>query len=118
MYPSILYTQQQAPIPPTPTGHTPQPSSALMPPPSAPPPSHIFPTPSPGPSQLPSPSPLASPSSSFYINPVSSPRTPMSATAESLGIVPQLQYEISHIYFYFSHIVINHSNYHVYITVC
>ena len=42
----------------------------------------------------------------------------MSATAESLGIVPQLQYEISHIYFYFSHIVINDSNCHVYITVC
>lgn len=69
-----------------------------MPPPSAPPPSHVFPTPSPGPGAMlgsipsPTPSPSSSPSSATpYTNPVS-PRTPMSATAESLGIVPQLQY--------------------------
>ena len=70
-----------------------------MPPPSAPPPSHVFPTPSPGPGAMlgsipsPTPSPSSSPSSATpYANSVSSPRTPMSATAESLGIIPQLQY--------------------------
>ncbi len=79
---------------------TPQPSSVLMPPPSAPPPSHIIPTPSP---QLPSPSPSPSmsgqqSSSNIYSHPVSSPRTPMSASAESLGIIPQLQYVCAAIY--------------------
>lgn len=77
---------------------TPQPSSVLMPPPSAPPPSHIIPTPSP---QLPSPSPSMSgqqSSSNIYSHPVSSPRTPMSASAESLGIIPQLQYVCAAIY--------------------
>ena len=72
---------------------TPQSSGVLMPPPSAPPPSHVIPTPSP---QLPSPSPSgmgqSSSSTNIYSHPVSSPRTPMSASAESLGIIPQLQY--------------------------
>lgn len=83
--------QQQAP-PQTPLAGTPASNlasaSALMPPPSGPPPSHsagIYPSPSPS-STYPSPSS----SSSLYPG---SPRTPQSAfTPESIGIVPQLQW--------------------------
>ena len=72
------YFQQQLSVS-TPGTHQPGSSGSLMPPPTAPPPSH----------------PLSSGSPAMPQSPFSamSPRTPLSvATPESLGIIPQLQY--------------------------